>query len=265
MNDKNGILVSVVVPTYNRPDYLERLLLSLNGNEEYIYEVIIVDDNSTNSSEYTKVIEKFSKKYNIVYIRNSENKGAPYCRNIGIDIAKMEYLALTDDDDEWLPGKLRLQMEKMKANIGLVYTWAKAVDDDRREIYVYNSNYSGKILYKLLEENFIPSSSVLVRKEAILKAGKFDEAMPSCQDWDMWIRIADSHFDIDVVDEVKLLYYKHSGLTIGKSKKAKQGYFLFYKKHFWLYIKSFLVNSGFRSYVFSGLRRRVCGKFKLFN
>ena len=252
--------VTVIVPTYNRPDYLERLLISMESNRDFIEEVIIVNDHSTNAEEYLKVIERFKQVYSLVYIYNEKNMGAPYCRNIGIKLSKTKYLAFTDDDDEWLPNKLELQLKKMQADIGLVYTWALSIDESGKQGYKYDSLYSGSDITNLLKSNFIPSSSVLANKAAIVKAGGFDLKMVSCQDWDMWLRVMKKGYKIDVVPKELLIYHLHKSASIGKSTKAKKGYRRFYKKHFLCYIHYFIKNSSFRAYIMDGIRRRVNGK-----
>ena len=258
MNKKK--IVTVIVPTYNRPDYLERLLVSMKSNRDFISEVIIVNDHSDNVDEYVKVINEFRKIFPIQYVYNDKNMGAPYCRNLGIKLSKTEYLALTDDDDEWLPQKLELQIEKMKNGVGLVYTWAISVDDNRQTGYIYNEVHSGDDVTCLLKSNFIPSSSVLVRKEAIVRAGGFDLKMVSCQDWDMWLRVMKKGYKIDVVPKELLIYHLHKGASIGKSAKAKKGYRRFYKKHFLCFVHYYFKNNSFRSYIMGGIRRRINGK-----
>jgi len=71
----------------------------------------------------------------------------------------------------------------------------------------------------------------MVKKEAIVRAGLFDEKFPSCQDWDAWTRIIFSGYSVCPVKEVLTLYYKHDGASIGTSPRAKSGYVMFYQKH----------------------------------
>ena len=236
---KKGI--SVVIPTYNRPDYLERLLRSIEKQTKKVNEIIIVNDCSKNREEYQKVIDKFSN-LNIIYIFNSNNCGAPKCRNIGINMANYEYLALTDDDDEWEKEKIEKQFEMFENDkeIGLLYTWGKAVDDDGQCIYNFKGEGEGYDLKSLLVADFIPSSSVMVRTEVIRKVGGFDIKFPSCQDLDMWVRIIADKNKYGVIKEELLIYHKHAGESIGKSKKAYIGYRKFYRKHLLKYFYYFM-------------------------
>lgn len=235
--------VSIIIPTYNRSDMLDRLLESVINQTYKNFEVIVVDDNSNNIEAYKKVVDKYSKAINeFTYYRNAENKGAPYCRNLGIKKSKYELLAFVDDDDEWLPDKLKLQVKKIINNpkIGLVYTWTNAVDEKYNVLYEYKYSIKGNALYEILKKCFIPSPSVMVKKTVFDKTGLFDESFPSCQDWDMWTRIFAEGYHCDVVKKVVTLYHKHENPTIGTSKKAAIGYRLFYRKHMFKYIKVFL-------------------------
>jgi glycosyltransferase involved in cell wall biosynthesis len=242
---QNG--VSIVIPTFKRVDYLRRLLNSIYKQTYRNFEVIIVDDNSPNVVEYNDLIEEFrSKNKDIKFMRNSKNMGAPHSRNRGVTEAKYELLALVDDDDEWEPEKLEKQINLITQSdkkVGLVYTWAKIHYKDK-VVGEYRSSYKGEKLNELLNDNFIPSPSVLVRKKAIMEASLFDEALPSCQDWDMWVRILQAGYSCDVVEEFLTIYNKHETQSIGKSKKARMGYKIFYRKHFNLYLKRYLKNNN---------------------
>ena len=236
---KNG--VSVVIPTYNRPDYLTRILKSIERQTKKVDEIIIVNDCSDNKDEYKQVIDSFTK-LNIIYIFNENNCGAPRCRNIGIQTANYEYLALTDDDDEWEEKKIEKQFaafENDKA-IKLLYTWGKAVDDEGNCLYTFRGEGEGYDLKSLLKADYIPSSSVMVRTNTIKQVGGFDPTFPSCQDWDMWVRIIAQGNKYGVIKEELLIYHKHSGESIGKSKKAYIGYQKFYRKHILKYFNNFM-------------------------
>lgn len=232
--------VSVVIPTYNRPDYLERLLDSILAQTYESYEVIVVHDGPVMKKAYEILIKKYSDKLrSFSFSCNDKSRGAPYTRNQGIKIAQYELLALVDDDDEWLPNKLMDQVSifnKSRKNLGLVYTWTDVVEGNKR-IPFYRDSYSGNCLGNLLNRCFIPSPSVMVRKKAIIAAGLFDEALPSCQDWDMWTRICQIGYEVDVVKKPLTLYHKQTSGSIGTSNKAKHGYKMYYRKHFWKIIR----------------------------
>ena len=234
------MIISIVIPTFERPQYLERLLNSISKQTWQDFEVIVVDDCSEQKNAYLKVIEKFQISLpSLTYMRNTQNQGAPYSRNRGIDEAKGSLIALVDDDDEWMPDKLSLQhalFEKGDDRLGLVYTWTKAMKNGK-VVHQYDSEYCGNSLRELLLECFIPSPSVMVKKQALTDAGCFDTALPSCQDWDMWTRILAKGYTCAVVKSFETLYHKHDGETIGSSPHASKGYELYYQKHMSLYKK----------------------------
>ncbi len=228
--------VSIVIPTFKRPDFLERLLASIATQSYKDFEVIVVDDNSPNKDEYKPVIEKFCEKFPLAFFSNHENRGAPFSRNFGIEKAKFDLIALVDDDDEWLPRKLEYQVEAFKngsEKLGIVYTWTDIVESSGKCSPFYHPVINGIAKKQILHECFIPSPSVMVRKTAILKAGLFDTNFPSCQDWDTWTRIIFCGFEVKVLAEPLTLYHKHGQPTIGTSPRAKQGFIMYYKKHFW--------------------------------
>jgi glycosyltransferase involved in cell wall biosynthesis len=214
---------------------LDRLLASIKTQTFQEFEVIVVDDNSPNHDEYLPVIEKYKNLFSeFSFFINETNRGAPYSRNRGILASKYDLVALVDDDDEWLPEKLEMQVEIFEVspeNVGLVYTWTDAVDENGQVVYRYRSELEGNVKKEILRECFIPSPSVMVRKKAILEAGLFDESFPSCQDWDMWTNIILRGFEVKVAKKVLTLYHKHNAGNIGLSDHAKRGYLLFYKKY----------------------------------
>lgn len=180
--------VSIVIPTYKRPDLLERLLQSVVNQTYTKFEVIIVDDNSPNIKDYEIVIEKFAARIKeFRYFRNKINSGAPFSRNFGINKAKYDLIALVDDDDEWMEEKLFKQVAVFNENMdtGIVYTWTKIVENGDKVVGNYCSEIEDKALEEIFRGCFIPSPSIMLRKEALLKSGLFDINFPSCQDWDM--------------------------------------------------------------------------------
>ena len=101
--------VSIIIPAYERINYLKRLLNSIIQQTFSDYEIIIVDDCSTNFEEYKQIIQTYRDKVkSLVYVRNEKNYGTPvHGRNIGMQMAQGEYIAFCDDDDEWYPEKLQ--------------------------------------------------------------------------------------------------------------------------------------------------------------
>ena len=226
--------VSVVIPSFERPILLDRLLKSIENQTFKNIEVIVVDDCSKNVAEVEAVVQSYAPRIKIELMKNSERRGAPYSRNQGIRKAQHNLIALVDDDDEWLPEKIQKQVElfsQRNEQLGIVYTWTKVIDSSKTLLREAKEEIRGSAKKEILDSCFISSPSVMVRKQAIVDAGLFDESFPSCQDWEMWTRMIFKNYDVDVCPEFLTLYYKHDGPTIGTSPRAKLGFLLYYQKH----------------------------------
>lgn len=231
-------LFSVVIPSCDRPDLLERLLESVRRQTFRDFDVTIVDDASADKEAYRIVIARFSREIPLRYLRNEENRGAQFSRNRGLARATGEFVAFVDDDDEWLPVKLERQAAlflRAPAQVGLVYAWADEMGQDGSVTHRYRAVHRGDVLPRLIDDCFVPSPTVVVRREAFARTGDFDEGLPSCQDWDMWTRLSESGYEFDVVEEVLALHHKHGRASVGTSSRSRQGFFKYYTKHTALY------------------------------
>ncbi|WP_121740990.1 glycosyltransferase family 2 protein [Natronorubrum halophilum] len=195
MTDRSP-LVSVVVPTYNRP---ERLVRSLESVAEQTYErleIVVVDDGSETPAEAALEPLRGDFPHELVVIRHDENRGANAARNTGLSAASGEFLAFLDDDDEWAPSKVARQVEAFRRapdDVGLVYTALRIVGDDGAVVRTTDASAAGDVTRTLLCRNVIGSfSCVMVRAVAAADAGPLDEAFPSWQDLDWYIRISEN-------------------------------------------------------------------------
>jgi len=189
---KNNPSVSVVIPTYNRAGLLGRAVQSVLNQTFQDFEIIIVDDGSTDKTE--EVVKSFKNELTR-YIRHEKNRGANAARNTGIKAARGEYVAFQDSGDEWLPQKLEKQMkvfENASPDVGVVYTgfWRIIGDKKTYEPSSKVAKKEGDIHSILLYENFIDTPTSVVRKACFRKVGMFDERLPRLQEWELWIRIS---------------------------------------------------------------------------
>lgn len=204
--------ISVIIPTYNRPNYLRGTITSVLNQTFQDFEVIVVDDAS--STNYAPEVVRSFGDSRIKTIRHPHNKGLSAARNTGIMMSKGKYIALLDDDDEWLPQKLELQYNSFKKSspkIGIIYTGAIYVDRVTDKILEYSApSKRGDISNELIKSDCVVSggSSALIRKECFQEEGLFDENIPACEAYDMWIRLSKS-FHFDYINQFLVKYYQH--------------------------------------------------------
>lgn len=205
--------VSVVIPAYNCERFIATAVKSVLEQSYKDYELIIVNDGSTDSTE--NVISEFRSR--IVYVLQ-KNGGPANARNAGVTAAKGEYIAFLDQDDAWLPDKLETQVglfEKNKA-LGLAYTDAYILKDDSFGVYGPKNMRSfqtrpphrGKVFKYLFAQNFVLTSSVMVRRECFKRVGLFDPALVPIEDYDRWLRIS-AFYEVDFVDRPLVRFRDH--------------------------------------------------------
>jgi len=185
-SSKNNI-ISVIIPTFNRRQVLGRAIDSVLTQTRPADEIIIIDDGSTDSTELY-IRETYP---DIQYIYQS-NKGISYSRNQGIRAAKGDWLAFLDSDDQWLPKKLENQSEAL--NNQPLYNFCHS-----NEIWIRNGRRvnqgnkhekaGGNIFQRCLPHCVISPSSVIIHRSIFDSFGLFDESLPVCEDYDLWLRI----------------------------------------------------------------------------
>src|SRR5699024_5208343 len=190
-------LISCIITTFNRDEkILTRSLKSVLNQTYKNIEIIVVDDNGS-KSEYSRhvdnVISNLNSQNNIQLIRHKNNFGAQVARNNGIKNANGDFIAFLDDDDEWQPNKLELQIQKFRNsnvdNLGLVYCGRYNIRNvskykTEKVIEDIKSPY-GDVIKKLIRKNFIGSTSFpLIKKEVFDEVGYFDENLVAKQDYE---------------------------------------------------------------------------------
>ena len=210
-------LVSIVLPTYNCAAFLPHSIGSILAQIYNSYEIIVVDDGSTDNTK--EVLYPFMQR--IKYILLEQNKGLPTARNIGILSAHGKYIAFIDADDLWLPEKLQTDIEYFETHpeVSMVYSKHLNIDQNGRMLDEASQKRlpSGNIFTQLFsEQNFIITSSVVVRKEIFETTGLFYEQLSNCQDWDMWLRIA-FYFKVGGIN-TPLVKYRHNPHSLSKNR-----------------------------------------------
>jgi len=187
----NKPAVSVIIPTYNRGWILEEAVDSVLSQDFYNFELIVVDDGSEDNS--SDILASYGDRIKVI---KQENKGVSSARNRGIASSSGRYIAFLDSDDLWLPGKLSAQLAFFESNPG-------ALICQTEEIWVKNGKrvnpgkrhkkMSGFYFEKALELCMVSPSAVMVKKNLFDMAGLFDETLPACEDYDMWLRVNCRH------------------------------------------------------------------------
>ena len=211
--------VSVIVTTFNRKFFLSQTINSILEQSFNDFELIIVDNMSVDgTSDYVLGIAD----PRVRYFRNSNNGVIAVNRNYGIGKAKGQYVAFCDDDDLWLMDKLRLQVAQLKGDpsIAMCYTNAESFVGDvtlshkmiRRVVYKYH-------FLQLLRGNFIPNSSVLIRRDIFIKLGLLNEVSSLREDYEMWLRV--TFFYAVVGINSSLIRYRMHSSNVGGNRASE--------------------------------------------
>jgi len=209
-------LVSVVIPTYNRADYIAETIESVLGQTYENIEIIVIDDGSTDSTR--ELVERFTPRVRYVWQENSE-RGAS--RNHGLRLAGGEFIAFLDSDDLWLPDKAAEGVDFLTAHpaVGLIGTDAMQIDGEGKENRILRARgYSGQVTEKLLQNNFIIMPTHLARTSAVKKVGGFREErqLSGSEDWELWVRLS-LVADIVYLPRVTAKYRVHTANTMSSA------------------------------------------------
>ncbi len=210
LNDK--VLISVIMPTYNRAHLLMRTIQGILDQTYEDFELIIVDDCSTDNTK--EVVRGFNDK-RMKFIQCERNSGAAAARNIGILASKGKYIAFQDSDDEWLPEKLEKQMKALEnapAEVGGVYTAAWEIEGDNR-IYTPHKwmKKEGYLHESMLKyQSLIYLQTVMLKRECFNKAGMLDEDLAIIHDNELFFRIS-KYYHFLFIKECLVIIHKTPG------------------------------------------------------
>ena len=202
-------LISVIIPTYNRAALLPRSINSVLSQTYKGFELIIIDDGSTDNTE--DIVKGFSDK-RIRYYRQKHNKGGPAALNVGIKLAKGELISFQDSDDEWLPEKLEKHVRKFSEvgeDVGVIYCGYELLYERTREVAQRSiPDEKGDVSKRMFIGCISGTITLVLRASCFEKTGLFDEKMKSCYDWDLLIRVA-KYYKFDYVPEILAKAYIH--------------------------------------------------------
>ncbi len=180
-------------------------MASVLAQDDRNFELIVVDDGSTDGTD--AVLASFSRER--FRLLRQDRTGVSAARNRGIEAARGEWIALLDSDDEWLPAKLSRQRqffrEHPELNIGQTgEIWIR--NGRRVNPMKKHQKRGGWIFEHCLPLCVVSPSAVMIRRELFEEVGLFDETLPACEDYDLWLRIA-AHYPIGLLDEPLMIKY----------------------------------------------------------
>ncbi|BAC14845.1 glycosyltransferase [Oceanobacillus iheyensis HTE831] len=209
-------LVSILIPTYQRPLTLSRAIDSVLNQTYTNIEVIVVDDNNPNTDERLEtegVMLGYKKNSKVKYIKHEYNKNGSAARNTAFQNSKGEYIMLLDDDDEFLPSKVEAQvnrLEKLDSSWGACYTKYKRLKNGKIDTVCAEKKEGNLYFDELCRNLFIQAgSNLMLRREVFNELGGFDESFQRNQDIEFTVRLL-KKYKLAYVDEMGLIYHRHS-------------------------------------------------------
>ncbi|MEM8673132.1 MAG: glycosyltransferase [Cyanobacteria bacterium P01_G01_bin.67] len=217
--------ITVVIPTYNRLDYVQQAIESVLAQTYQNFICLVVNDHPADASLLEQIIANFQDR-RLSLINRPQTGGGNAARNTGITAAEGELIAFLDDDDCWLPHKLQLHVEQHLANpqAGLVFSSViKRWSDNQIPPKVTLAQIPPQgVVWGMRQGKFCPTttSAVTVRRSCFIDCGLFDINLVSFQDWDMWYRIA-LKYDFVCIEEALLVFRQHLGDRTSKTKARR--------------------------------------------
>ncbi len=196
--------ISVIIPTFNRAYCLPRAIDSVLAQSHPVGKICVIDDGSTDDTH-----QLLQSNYPQIHYIRQENKGVSAARNEGVRKTKSQWIAFLDSDDEWLPHKIEKQLFELTQQ-----PMYKLIHCD--EVWIRNGvrvnpmnkhkKSGGDIFESCLPLCAISPSASIIQRELLLEVGLFDESLPACEDYDLWLRIC-SRYPVLYVNEKLLRKY----------------------------------------------------------
>ena len=211
----NSALITVIIPVFNAEIFLEETVRSVLSQDYSHFELLIIDDGSTDQSG--KIADEWAHRDDRIQVIHQTNAGVAAARNRGIAMARGEYCAFIDADDRWEAETLRLwhqALSHLPEAVGVVYGWSLDVDhQDHLTGGFHGATVVGSVLPTLLAHNFLGNaSSTIVKRSLAVSVGGYDvslrdRAAQGCEDWDFYLKLAEI-CEFAVVPRVLVRYRK---------------------------------------------------------
>ena len=220
--------VSVIIPTFNRCAFLIEAIERITHQTYANWELLVVDDGSTD--ETPNIIERYVHMDRRVRYIRQDNRGVAAARNAGLAHATGELIGFCDSDDLWLPRKLERQVAYLRQHpdVGLVYSDVMSMRGGQVDVPSYFAERlprAGRVLHALLEQNFIPTSSVLIRKRCLDEIGGFDESLTTSEDYELWLRFC-QRFPVGYVPEILVTVRRHADNLTSEHWRGQRAHLL---------------------------------------
>ncbi len=181
--------VSVIIPTYNRANYICEAIDSVLSQTYTDYEIMVIDDGSTDNTK--GVLQPYSSKIKYLF---QENRGIAAARNYGIRNSTGEFIAMLDSDDQWLPEKLKIQVATISSNpeLAFVCSGSYVIDGDGKIIDIWKKSrkLNSETFDNLYKKDFVLTLTVLLRRTHFEAIDGFDDEYKVSQDYELWLRLA---------------------------------------------------------------------------
>lgn len=223
------MMVSVVIPTFQRNDFLERAINSVFKQNFTDYEILIIDDN-VGENVYrinNRNLENKIQNSKIRFIYNEKNLGGAEARNIGIKEAQGKYIAFLDDDDIFLPEKLKKMISVLEEKKGVMaYSFVKSNLGQQ-----WKNVYNGNALFELFKVGSIAATSQwIILRKALIEVGGFDNT-PAKQDSILTCKLLENGNEIICIEEFLSVYFEHEFTRISTSGKTLIGEINLFNKY----------------------------------
>jgi glycosyltransferase involved in cell wall biosynthesis len=218
----NEIIISVIIPTYNRVNLILRAVTSVINQTFNKYELIIVDDGSTDDTK------------RIVYVKHSTNLGQNAALNTGLKYANGEYVAFLDSDDEWIDNYLEKQINNIINNkdVDCSYTGLGFVDVDGNHLNDLLFTLEGYIYKEALTQGYVSSMiGLMVKKNCFEKIGFFDTDFTVCQDDDICLRLAKYYCFKVIKEPLAVVHSDAMGRVTNCKLEVVEGWFRLFNKY----------------------------------
>ncbi len=214
--------ISVIIPVYNGVPYVQKTLLSVIKQTLTPNEILVVNDGSTDNT--LSELEKIKHEYSHLNIKliTKTNGGHSSATNVGIEASTSNFIALVDADDLWHPSKLEKQISVFKNSndpkLGIVYSDFASIDSNDNQLPNFptvklDPRFKGRVYELLIRHGCYivgSNSAVLIKKQAFLDHGYFDENLRCGEDWEMWIRLSQT-YNYDYHPDVLTYIRRHAG------------------------------------------------------